>query len=117
MGVCYSTNKKKSKKSSKKKKTKIKRKNLPSSLRYNVWITYLGIYNTGKCVCCNIQIVTMGNYHCGHINSSYNGGPDTIENLRPICTQCNLSMGTENMEKFMDRVGYKKGSNWNGVKQ
>jgi 5-methylcytosine-specific restriction endonuclease McrA len=28
------------------------------------------------------------------------GGPTTVENLRPICAQCNLCMGTSNLEEF-----------------
>jgi len=39
-------------------------------------------------------------FHCGHIVSHANGGSMHIDNLRPICASCNLSMGTQNMNEF-----------------
>ena len=46
-----------------------------------------------------IEISQM-NFICGHVVSEFNGGKITIENLRPICVSCNLSMGTMDMNKF-----------------
>ena len=31
------------------------------------------------------------------------GGSTNIENLRPICSKCNGSMATQNMEEFMKK--------------
>ena len=42
-------------------------------------------------------------FHCGHIISYHNGGADSVENMRPICPSCNLSMGAENMDTFIER--------------
>ena len=45
--------------------------------------------------------MTQLNFICGHIVSGYNGGKINVDNLRPICMSCNLSMGTKNMQDFI----------------
>ena len=40
------------------------------------------------------------NFECGHIVSVKEGGETNIENLLPICSSCNKSMGTENLMVF-----------------
>ena len=41
------------------------------------------------------------NFCAGHIIPESCGGFATIDNLRPICSQCNSSMGNTNMRKFI----------------
>ena len=36
----------------------------------------------------------------GHIIALSNGGTNDKTNLRPICEQCNLTMGKKNMDEF-----------------
>ena len=57
------------------------------------------------CVCCNIESISLANFDCGHIISEKHGGKITLDNLRPICRLCNLSMKTKNMNDFMDDYG------------
>lgn len=83
-------------------------KNIPQTVRNSVWLKYIGEYYNGKCFCCNLETISKGNYECGHIVSKKNGGDITLENLRPICSLCNRSMGTQNMIKFMEKYGYTK---------
>ena len=55
--------------------------------------------NNGTCPikCCSVSISkNIQNWHAGHIISEYNGGDTILENLRPICEKCNLSMGYKN---------------------
>ena len=47
----------------------------------------------------------MNSFHCGHVISEADGGPTTVDNLRPVCATCNLSMRTQNMEKFKGQHG------------
>ena len=47
----------------------------------------------------------MNSFHCGHVVAEADGGPTTVENLRPVCATCNLSMRTQNMEKFKGQHG------------
>lgn len=74
---------------------------IPKSLKRLVWDTYIG-ENIGKhlCLCCNHVYIRQIEFHCGHVIAEANGGSTNVENLRPICAQCNLSMGTTNMENF-----------------
>ena len=62
----------------------------------------MGNVNIGKCYCCRItEIKQLTNYHCGHVKSEKNGGSIDIENLRPICSSCNLSMGMKHMRQYI----------------
>ena len=40
-------------------------------------------------------------FHCGHIIAEVNGGDIIVSNLKPICQNCNSSMGTKNINDFM----------------
>ena len=40
-------------------------------------------------------------FNCGHIIAEANGGKVIVSNLKPICQNCNSSMGTKNMDDFM----------------
>src|SRR3989304_9269265 len=84
-------------------------KNLPIAVRTAVWNTYIGHdVAIGKCyVGCN-ENISKTNYECGHIKSRKNKGSDKINNLRPICSTCNKSMKTQNMDEFIDKYGFKE---------
>lgn len=95
---------------------KKKKEKIPAAVRKIIWNTYIGKdKNVGKCLCCNAEEISNTNFECGHIKSEKNGGEVNIENLRPICGHCNKSIGSNNMDEFMDRYKIKKPSNWNGI--
>ena len=97
-------------------KKKYVKAKLPSVIRRIVWNTYVGQTNVkGKCLCCNAEEITSTNYECGHIKSEKNGGEITRENLRPICSNCNKSIGSKDMDDFMTKYKIKKPKNWNGI--
>ncbi len=85
---------------------KIRKKNIPVALKRKVWSRWIGeeIGKT-KCFCCKLTEITQLNFSCGHIVAEANGGSLNIENLRPICTSCNSSMGTQNMNDFIKTYG------------
>lgn len=39
-------------------------------------------------------------FECGHILADSKGGMPTVENLRCICSVCNKSIGSTDMNKF-----------------
>jgi 5-methylcytosine-specific restriction endonuclease McrA len=89
--------------SNKKKKTTItKKKTIPSTVKKLVWNTNVGeeIGKT-KCLCCKSTDITQMSFNCGHIIAEVNGGNTIVSNLKPICQNCNSSMGTKNMNEFM----------------
>ncbi len=77
------------------------KKNIPKKLKTEVWNQYVGEdIGSTLCLCCNKTKITQSNFHCGHILAEANGGTTHISNLKPICAQCNLSMGIKNMNDF-----------------
>lgn len=92
-----------------------KKKPIPPRIRERVWSEYIGDDNkTGKCLCCSETIIDKKNFNCGHVKSEKDGGVITVDNLRPICSKCNGSMGTQNMLDYMKIMKYKKTELWNG---
>ena len=86
-------------------KKKYKKKNIPSTVKRLVWNTYIGEdIGKSKCVCCKTTYITQLSFHCGHIISEKNGGEINVANLKPICQNCNSSMGTTNMNDFMKKL-------------
>ncbi len=83
-----------------------KKKLIPLTLKRKVWSEQIGedIGKT-KCLCCRLTDISQMNFHCGHIISEANGGEIKVDNLRPICQSCNSSMGTVNMDVFMNKYG------------
>jgi len=77
-------------------------KNVPNALRKEVWFKYNMDLLHGECYCCK-RSTDAFDFHCGHVISHADNGPMTLENLRPICATCNLSMGTENLYAFKSR--------------
>jgi 5-methylcytosine-specific restriction endonuclease McrA len=80
------------------------KKKIPKNLKNQVW----NVYNDkkkaiAKCYCCNIEELHITSWHCGHVVAEDNGGLLTVENLRPICSNCNLTMGTQNLYNFMEK--------------
>jgi 5-methylcytosine-specific restriction endonuclease McrA len=66
---------------------------IPKALREQVWITYIGKKFNSKCHIhwCKNEIDVF-NFHTGHNIPESKGGETVLENLRPICSRCNLSM-------------------------
>ncbi len=79
------------------------RKTIPKKTREAVWKRDCGENMTGTCFCCSQSVTALGTWHAGHIIASANGGSDTVDNLRVVCSPCNLAMGTENMDVFKAR--------------
>ena len=69
---------------------------LPKRIREVVWNTYNGETYSSKCYvpwCSNM--INVFNYQVGHDIPESKGGTYDIGNLRPICSNCNLSMGNK----------------------
>jgi hypothetical protein len=74
-------------------KKKAKQK-IPVALREQVWIYRMGRSFEGKCpvTWCQNRI-TVFDFQSGHNIPESRGGPTNLENLIPLCSRCNLSMG------------------------
>ena len=82
-------------------KSKISKK-----LKDEVWKTYYDNKEKTKCPiieCSNI--ISKNSFHTGHIISEKNGGTLDIDNLHPICSECNMKMGCKNWYDY-DKKSY-----------
>ena len=87
--------------------TKPIRQSISHALKVKCWDTYIGVdIGRTKCLCCNHNYITQHNFHCGHVIADANGGTLDIDNLRPICSTCNNSMRTRNMDEFRIHQGF-----------
>lgn len=85
---------------------KNRKKLIPLTLKRKVWEQQIGEdIGKSKCLCCRLTDITQLSFHCGHIISEANGGEIKLDNLRPICQSCNSSMGTVNMDEFINKYG------------
>jgi DNA segregation ATPase FtsK/SpoIIIE-like protein len=74
--------------------------NLPKTIKSMVWNKYIGKEKgIGKCYVCSEDLDSK-HFELGHIQAKAKGGSDEIDNLRPICSLCNKSIGTKNMDEF-----------------
>jgi hypothetical protein len=86
---------------------KLMKKSISPKLRIQVWKSEFPNDNVGYCPfykCENIIRNGLNGFHCGHIISEFNQGPTTLDNLKPICAQCNSKMGTKNWNEYEKEV-------------
>jgi 5-methylcytosine-specific restriction endonuclease McrA len=71
-----------------------KKSKIPKALREQVWLRYIGERFDSKCkvVWCKNRI-NVFDFQCGHNIPESKGGQTTLDNLVPICSRCNISMG------------------------
>ena len=93
--------------------TKPRKKKIAAALREQVWLKSMGPVFGGHCTvkwCSND--ITVFNFQCGHLLAESKGGPTVLENLRPICSRCNQSMGTMHMDQWEQFGGAKRAGWW-----
>jgi hypothetical protein len=84
------------------KKGQVKRKKaIPKILKKVVWDQTFGEdVGQATCPCCGHASIRQIEFACAHIVAEAMGGETIASNLLPVCTQCNLSMGTMNLQEF-----------------
>jgi len=90
-------------------KNPLARPNIPKAIRQQVWLQYVGEKFKSSCYikwCTNK--ITIFNYHVGHNIPHSKGGNLDVENLRPICVNCNLSMSDNYTIDEWNKLGNKR---------
>ena len=77
----------------------VKRQSIPYNIRIKVWVKQNGEQWSGKCCICS-NTINITNFHCGHDIAVSKGGETVVDNLKPICSTCNLSMGTKTIHEM-----------------
>ena len=89
------------------KKQPLSKCTIPKKVRTDVWNTFIGPnIPIHRCLCCLKTTICMTDFQVGHVLSEHCGGNLNIDNLRPICASCNISMGTTNMKEYVVKYGY-----------
>jgi hypothetical protein len=85
-----------------KKTSELTKKGISSTMKRLVWNKNIGEeIGKAKCWCCKSTDITQSSFHCGHVVAESKGGHTQVNNLKPICQNCNSSMGTRDMNDFM----------------
>ena len=88
------------------------KKKIPKALREQLWIQKVGKRFETKCktTWCRNKI-NVFDFQAGHDVPECKGGSTDISNLVPICSRCNLSMGSQ--YTFKEWCKKSKDSKWN----
>lgn len=91
-------------------RSKKRKKAIPKALRQQVWLHYFGKKFERSCYIgwCKNRI-SVFNFHVGHDIPESQGGGLEISNLKPICAQCNTSMGDRYTIKQWYEMGMEPG--------
>lgn len=73
--------------------------------RNAVWETYYGHCDEYECYCCRTRLSRL-DFECAHVQARAWGGRDNIENLRPVCHDCNQEMGITHMFEYMHKKNW-----------
>jgi len=85
-----------------KKSSTSSKKKIPKKIKNDSWDKYIGKKTAeAPCLCCRNSTIGAKDFIAGHIISESNGGKITVDNILPICSACNLSMKTTNMDVFV----------------
>ena len=80
------------------------KKKIPAALKAAVWNTHIGEHvGCTECPVCKSYKITQLSFNCGHVVAAVNGGQTAVENLLPICSKCNFSMGSMNIHDFRSK--------------
>lgn len=85
-------------------RTPRKKSKIPKSLKSAVWNRYIGKqHGEAYCPICKDRTIQKEHFFAGHVVSEHHGGEVSVDNLRPICSLCNSSMSTTNMEEYVKK--------------
>jgi len=70
------------------------------AVKSSCWKRWHGNLGVANCFVCQDTELRMDNFQAGHITARSVGGADTVQNLIPICSKCNQSMGSQNLYDF-----------------
>lgn len=85
-------------------KTSQKKKAIPKGIRNMLWDSLFKGCDGGHCQVCSCDLRER-DYEAGHIVAESKGGLTQIPNLVPVCHQCNLDMGTTDMQEYCMKIG------------
>ena len=80
-----------------------KKKKISKTIRRRVWNDFSS--NSEECCPLCVDMISIDNFHASHIIPEAKGGKVLIDNLVPLCSKCNIEMGTKTMEEYCIEIG------------
>ena len=78
------------------------KKKIPKKIKDECWDHYIGKdIGESLCLVCRKESINSKHFTAGHIISEKKGGKCNVNNIVPICNQCNLSIGTKDMNDYI----------------
>lgn len=77
-----------------------KKEGFPEWFKSSVWRKVNGPLNEVACPVCSLNTISSESFSAGHIIPESKGGMMCIENVIPICTDCNSQMSTRHLYWF-----------------
>lgn len=82
-----------------------KRIKVSAAMRSSLWNKYYGDEtNKGECILCKCEL-KMSQYHVSHIQSLKENGTYNQDNLTIMCSKCNTSIGSKNLNDYLQEYG------------
>lgn len=98
-----------------------KRIKVSAAMRASLWNKYFDDEtNKGECILCQCEL-KMSQYHVSHIQSLKENGTYNQDNLTIMCSKCNTSLGSKNLNDYLKEYGitpskkYMELNNWNDI--
>lgn len=78
-----------------------RRKELPPQIQRRVWNEHIGkdVANA-KCLCCKEENINYIAFSVGFVKDTHEGGTLLTDNLRPICSSCDSSIGNMSINEY-----------------
>jgi 5-methylcytosine-specific restriction endonuclease McrA len=76
---------------------------IDDSLRDKVWEKRNGKLKDGMCFCCQKNL-NFKRFECGHIIAYSEGGRTELDNLEPICKNCNVKSQARNLLEYKNSL-------------
>ena len=79
---------------------KIKKETFPDWFKSRIWRNYNGSLEKVMCPICSENCIEPNSFSAGHILPESKGGMMCLENIMPICGDCNSQMGARHLYWF-----------------
>ncbi len=74
--------------------------------RMKIWDTYIGKeIGEHPCMLCGKRNIAQLDFYCGYNIAESKGGATAVENILPICRNCNNKKGTKTFEQYLKSIG------------
>jgi lycopene cyclase domain-containing protein len=78
----------------------IKKEPFTEWFKGTIWRKNNGTLECVLCPVCSLNTISIGSFHAGHILPESKGGMMCLENIMPICGDCNSQMGARHLYWF-----------------